>query len=415
MSSSAPRVVVTGIGCLTPVGSNLHSTWESIKAGRSGIATITSFDPSNLETRFAGEVKGFDPRAHFEPKEARRLERFLQFAVVAAREAIGDAGLEITEENNERIAVMVGRGIGGALSIAEQARVYESKGPRRVSPIFIPMVLVDSAAGMIAIDQNIKGPNFAIVSACATGVNALGEAAEFIKRGDADIVISGGAEAAISPLAFAGFGNMGVLSTRNDDPATACRPFDSTRDGFVMGEGAAILVLEREDHALARGARIYSEILGYSSSADAVHFAAPDADGAGLVRSMKWALKKAQLEPKDIDYINPHGTGTRVNDPTETAAIKQVFGEDSYRIPVSSTKSMIGHLLGGAGAIETVFSIMAIHDNVLPPTMHLNTPDPACDLDYVPNCARPAKVDVALSNSMGLGGHNASIVVSRYA
>jgi 3-oxoacyl-[acyl-carrier-protein] synthase II len=415
MLNSLPRVVVTGMGALTPVGLDLRTTWENIKAGKSGIAPITLFDASNLETRFAGEVKGFDPKAHLEPKDARRLERFIQFAVVAAREATDDAGLEVTEENTERIGIYLGSGIGGALSLAEHTRVFDKKGPKRVSPIFVPMALVDSAAGMVAIDQQIKGPNMAIVSACATGANAIGEAAEVIKRGDADVVICGGTEAALSPLTFAGFNVMGALSTRNDDPATACRPFDSTRDGFVMSEGAGILVLESEEHAKARGAKIYGQVMGYGSSADAVHFAAPDADGAGIARSMKWALRKAHLEPKDVHYINAHGTGTRLNDPTETGAIKNIFGEDAYSIPVSSTKSMIGHMLGGSGAVETIFCLMAINDNVLPPTINLHSPDPACDLDYVPNVARPKPIDVALSNSMGLGGHNAAVIVSRYS
>jgi 3-oxoacyl-[acyl-carrier-protein] synthase II len=414
MTNSSPGVVVTGMGCLTPVGNDMKTTWENIKAGRSGIAPITLFDASALETRFAGEVKGFNPKEHFEPKEARRLERFIQLAVVAAREAIADAGLEIDERNTERVAVIIGSGIGGALSLADHTRIYDIKGPKRVSPIFVPMALIDSAAGMVAIDKQIKGPNMAVVSACATGTNAIGEAAEMIKRGDVDAAICGGVEAALSPLTFAGFNVMGALSTRNDDPATACRPFDATRDGFVMSEGTGIVVLEHEDHAKARGAKVYGEVSGYGTSADAVHFAAPDADGGGIIRAMKWALRKAHLEPRDIDYINAHGTGTKLNDPTETSAIKQVFGEDAYNIPVSSTKSMIGHMLGGSGAIEVILCLMALHDNVLPPTMHLNTPDPACDLDYVPNCARPTKVNAALSNSMGLGGHNASIIVTRY-
>jgi 3-oxoacyl-[acyl-carrier-protein] synthase II len=414
MMNSSPRVVVTGMGCLTPVGNDLKTTWQNIKAGRSGIAPITLFDTSILETHFAGEVKGFDPMAHFERKEARRLERFIQLAVVAAREAIADADLEINDQNTERVAVVIGSGVGGALSLADHTRTFDAKGPKRVSPIFVPMALVDSAAGMVAIDQQIKGPNMAVVSACATGTNAVGEAAEWIKRGDADAVICGGVEAALSPLTIAGFNMMGALSTRNDDPATACRPFDATRDGFVMSEGSGILVLEHEAHARARGAKIYGVVSGYGTSADAVHFAAPDADGAGIARSMKWALRKAHLEPHEIDYINAHGTGTKLNDPTETNAIKQVFGEDAYTIPVSSTKSMVGHMLGGSGAIEAIFCLMAIHDRVIPPTMHLNTPDPACDLDYVPNCARPKQVQAALSNSMGLGGHNASVIVSRY-
>ncbi len=414
MKNSSPRVVITGMGCLTPVGNDLKTTWENIKAGRSGIAPITLFDASNLETRFAGEVKGFDPKAHFEHKEARRLERFMQLAVVAAREALADAGLEINDQNTERVAVVIGSGIGGALSLADHTRIYDAKGPKRVSPIFVPMALVDSAAGMVAIDQQIKGPNMAVVSACATGTNAVGEASELIKRGDADAVVCGGVEAALSPLTFAGFNVMGALSTRNDDPATACRPFDATRDGFVMSEGAGILVIELEEHAKARGAKIYGQVVGYGTSADAVHFAAPDADGAGIARSMRWALRKADLQPDGIDYINAHGTGTKLNDPTETSAIKQVFGEHAYNIPVSSTKSMIGHMLGGSGAIEIIFCVMAINDNVVPPTMHLNTPDPACDLDYVANCTRPKRVHTALSNSMGLGGHNASVIISRY-
>lgn len=414
MSNSTPRVVITGLGCLTPVGNDVKTTWANILAGHSGIAPITAFDASNLETRFGGEVKGFDPKQHFEPKDARRLERFIQLATVAAREATADAGLVINAQNTERIGVIVGSGIGGALAIADHTRVYDTKGPKRVSPVFLPMALIDSAPGMIAIDQQIKGPNFSVVSACATGVNAIGESAEIIKRGDADVVIAGGVESALLPLTIAGFNVMNALSTRNDDPATACRPFDSTRDGFVIGDGAGIVVLEHEEYARARGARIYGEVLGYGTSADAVHFAAPDADGMGLVRSMKWALHKAHLKPKDIDYINPHGTGTRLNDPTETGAIKQVFGEHAYRVPISSTKSMTGHLLGGAGTVEAIFCLLALRDNILPPTMNLNSPDPACDLDYVPNHARPKQINVALSNSMGLGGHNAAIILSRY-
>ncbi len=413
--SSTPRIVVTGAGCLTPVGNNLKTTWENIKAGRSGIATVTQFDPSNLETHFAGEVKGFDPLQHFDRKDARRLERFMQFAVVAAREAIKDSGLEINAQNCENIGVVCGSGIGGLEGLIDNTRALDNKGPKRVSPLFIPMALIDSAAGMIAIDQQIKGPNLAIVTACATGANAIGEAAEMIRRGDVEAAVVGGVEAALFPLTFAGFNVMNALSTRNDDPATACRPFDSTRDGFVMSEGAAMLVLENEEHARARGARIYGVVAGYGTSADAVHFAAPDADGMGLVRSMKWALRKAGLQPSDVDYINAHGTGTKINDPTETGAIKHVFGDHAYRLAVSSTKSMIGHMLGGAGTIETIFCLMAIYENIIPPTMHLNSPDPVCDLDYVPNCSRPAKLNVAMSNSMGLGGHNAAVVVTRYA
>ncbi len=408
------RVVVTGIGALTPVGNDVTTTWENLKVGRSGIARITHFDPSNLTTQIAGEVKGFDAKAHFEVKEARRLERFVQLAVVAAREAIADAHLEINERNNENIAVIIGSGVGGALSVPDQAKLLESRGPRRVSPFFIPMILVDTAPGQVAIEFGIKGPNLAVVSACATGANAIGEAAEIIKRGDVDVVICGGTEACLAPLAVAGFNNMGAISTRNDEPAKACRPFDATRDGFVLGEGAGILVMENAEHARARGARVYGEVIGYGTSADAHHVAAPDAEGEGIGRSMSWALKRARIEPAQVDYINAHGTGTRLNDSIETSAIKEVFGEVAYNIPVSSTKSMIGHTLGGAGAIESIICLKAMQESILPPTINYATPDPACDLDYVPNTARAWKVNIALSNSIGLGGHNASIIFSAF-
>jgi len=407
---NATRVVVTGIGALTPVGNDVTTSWENLKAGQSGIGRVTLFDPSNLTTQIAGEVKAFDPKQHFDVKEARRLERFVQFAVVAAREAIADAHLEINEQNNENIAVVIGSGVGGALSVPEQAKILETRGARRVSPFFIPMILVDTAAGQIAIEFSIKGPNMAVVSACATGANALGEAAEMIRRGDVDVVICGGTEACLAPLAFAGFNNMGAISTRNDEPAKACRPFDATRDGFVLGEGAGVLVMENADHARARGAKIYGEIIGYGTSADAHHVAAPDAEGEGIGRAMQWALKRAKIEPAQVDYINAHGTGTRLNDSIETNAIKQVFGEGAYNIPVSSTKSMIGHTLGGAGAIESIICLKAMQESILPPTINYSTPDPACDLDYVPNTARAKMINVAMTNSIGLGGHNASVI-----
>ena len=404
------QVVVTGMGALTPVGNDVTTSWENLKAGHSGIARITLFDPSNLTTQIAAEVKGFDPKQHFDVKDARRLERFVQFAVVAAREAIADAHLEITEQNNENIAVVIGSGVGGALDVPEQAKILETRGARRVSPFFIPMILVDTAAGQIAIEFGIKGPNMAVVSACATGANAIGEAAEMIKRGDADVVICGGTEACLAPLAVAGFNVMGAISTRNDEPAKACRPFDATRDGFVLGEGAGVLVLENAEHARARGARIYGQVIGYGTSADAHHVAAPDAEGEGIGRAMQWALKRAKLDPTGVDYINAHGTGTKLNDAIETNAIKQVFGEAAYNIPVSSTKSMIGHTLGGAGAIESIICLKALQESILPPTINYRTPDPACDLDYVPNTARAKKINVAMSNSIGLGGHNASVI-----
>lgn len=404
------RVAVTGLGALSPIGSDVTTTFENLKAGHSGIDRITLFDPCNLSTQFAGEVKGFDPKAHFDVKEARRLERFVQFAAVAAREAIADAHLDITPDNSETIGVVIGSGIGGALAIGDQIKVLETRGPRRVSPFFIPMVLVDTAAGQVAIEFGIKGPNMAVVSACATGGNAIGEAAEMIKRGDVDVVVCGGTEAALHPVVFAGFNVMGVLSTRNEEPDKACRPFDATRDGFAMGEGAGILVLENLERARARGAHIYGEVIGYGTSADANHFAAPDAEGEGIGRAMQWALKRAHLDPRDVDYINAHGTGTKLNDAIETNAIKQVFGEQAYNIPISSTKSMIGHALGAAGALESIFCLKALQEQVLPPTINYATPDPACDLDYVPNTARPDTLHVAMSNSIGLGGHNSCVI-----
>lgn len=411
---NAMHVVVTGLGALTPVGNDVTTSWENLKAGQSGIGRISLFDASNLATQIAGEVKQFEPKQHFDVKEARRLERFVQFTVVAAREAVADAHLEIDERNNENIAVIVGSGVGGAMAAPEQAKILETRGARRVSPFFIPMILVDTAAAQVAIDFGIKGPNLAIVSACATGANAIGEAAELIRRGDVDVVICGGTEACLAPLAVAGFNVMGAISTRNDEPAKACRPFDATRDGFVLGEGAGILVLENAEHARARGAKVYGEIAGYGTSADAHHVAAPDAEGEGIGRAMQWALKRAQLAPAEIDYINAHGTGTRLNDSIETNAIKRVFGETAYNIPVSSTKSMIGHTLGGAGAIESIICLKALQEGILPPTINYNTPDPECDLDYVPNTARTKSIKTAMSNSIGLGGHNASVIFRNY-
>ncbi len=408
--ANVARVVVTGMGAVSPVGNTLTESWEKLKAGCSGVARISLFDPSNLATQIAAEVKGFDPKNHFDVKEARRLERFVQFTVVAAREAVADAQLTIDAATGENIAVVIGSGVGGAISVAEQVKTFETRGPRRVSPFFIPMILVDTAPGQVAIEFGIKGPNMAVVSACATGVNAIGEAAAMVKRGDVETAICGGAEACLHPVTFAGFNVMGVLSTKNDEPERAARPFDATRDGFVMGEGAGILVLENADHARARGAKIYGEVAGYGTSADAIHFAAPDAEGEGIGRAMQWALQRAGLAPAGVDYINAHGTGTKLNDAIETNAIKQVFGEHAYHLAVSSTKSMIGHTLGAAGALESIVCLKALQEQILPPTINYTTPDPACDLDYVPNAARSARVRAAMSNSIGLGGHNASII-----
>lgn len=408
------RVVITGLGLIGPVGNDVKTSWDNIKNGRSGIGPITLFDTTTLETKIAGEVKDFDPKKYLDAKEARRMERFSQLAVVAAREAVQDARLEINDDNSERIAVLIGSAGGAATAVGENTKIYETKGPRRVSPIFLPMMLVDTAGALVAIDLGIRGPNYAIVSACATGTNSIGEAAEFIKRGDADIALCGGTDSPLFSVAIAGFNIMGVLSRRNDDPTGASRPYDLNRDGFVLSEGAGILVLESEEHALARGAKIYGIVSGYGTSADAVHFAAMDTEAGGITRSMKWALKKAKLETKDIGYINPHGTGTKLGDATETTAIKNVFGEEAYNIPVSSTKSMTGHMMGASGAAEAIFAVLALQDEVIPPTINLTTPDPNCDLDYVPNVPRPKRFDHALSNSIGLGGHNASIIVSRY-
>ncbi len=411
---NATQVVVTGMGAVSPVGNTLAESWEKLKAGCSGVARISQFDPSNLATQIAAEVKGFDPKNHFDVKEARRLERFVHFAVVAAREAVADAHLTIDDGNSENIAVVIGSGVGGAISVAEQVKTLETRGPRRVSPFFIPMILVDTAPGQVAIELGIKGPNMAVVSACATGVNAIGEAAEMVKRGDVDAVVCGGSEACLHPVTFAGFNVMGVLSTHNEEPERAARPFDATRDGFVMGEGAGILVLENAEHARARGAKIYGEVIGYGTSADAIHFAAPDAEGEGIGRSMRWALKRAKIAPSDVDYINPHGTGTKLNDTIETSAIKQVFGEHAYHLAISSTKSMIGHTLGAAGALESIICLKMLQEQIIPPTINYSTPDPTCDLDYVPNTPRAAQVRVAMSNSIGLGGHNASIIFAIY-
>lgn len=412
--SDTKRVVITGLGLISPVGNNVKTAWDNIKNGRSGIGPITFFDASMLDTKIAGEVKNFDPKEHLDPKEARRMERFSQLAIVAAREAVNDAQLKITDDNSERIAVLIGSAGGAVLAVSDNVKVYETRGPRRVSPIFLPMMLVDTAGALVAIDLGIRGPNYAIVSACATGTNSIGEAAEYIKRGDADVALCGGTDAPIFAVGIAGFNIMGVLSRRNDDPTGASRPYDLTRDGFVLSEGAGVMCLESEEHALARGARIYGVLSGYGTSADAVHFAAMDTEAGGITRSMKWALKKAGIEPKDVGYINPHGTGTKLGDTTETNAIKNVFGEEAYNIPVSSTKSMTGHMMGASGAAEAIFATLAMNDEIIPPTINLTTPDPSCDLDYVPNTPRPKRFDHALSNSIGLGGHNASIVVSRY-
>ena len=404
------RVVITGMGCVSPVGNTVKETWTAILAGISGSGKITHFDASKHKTRFAAEVKGFDPVALFGPREARKMDRFTQFAAAAAIEALEQSGLKIDESNRDRVGIVIGTGIGGLGTIMEQAEVMRERGADRVSPFLIPMMISDSAAGMLAIRVGARGPNMAIATACASGNNAIGEATETIRRGSADVMIAGGSEAALVPLAMAGMNVMGALSTRNDDPLTASRPFDRNRDGFLMGEGAGMLILESLEHAQARGATVLCEISGYGTTDDAHHISAPAENGAGAAMSMKIALENANLTIKDIEYINAHGTSTPLNDKSETAAIKTVFGEQAYSIPVSSTKSMTGHLLGASGAVEAVFSIMAIRDGILPPTINYQNPDPVCDLDYVPNHPRKASPRHVMSNSFGFGGHNATLV-----
>ena len=409
------RVVVTGMGCICPVGDTVLESWKSLLGGSSGAGPITHFDASKHKTRFAAEVKGFDPVARFGAREARKMDRFTQFAMVATSEALEHAGLKIDESNRDRIGVVIGTGIGGIGTIMEQAEVMRERGVDRVSPFLIPMMISDGAAGMIAIRFGARGPNMSIATACATGNNAIGEAAEMIRRGAADVMIAGGAEGALVPITMAGMNVIGALSTRNDDPQGASRPFDKDRDGFLMGEGAGVLILESLESAHARGATIFAEIKGYGTSDDAHHVSAPAENGAGAAISMKLALDDAGLGIEDIHYINAHGTSTYLNDKSETAAIKTVFGEAAYSIPVSSTKSMTGHLLGASGAVEAIFSILAIRDGIIPPTINYQTPDPECDLDYVPNQPRTATLKHVMSNSFGFGGHNATLVIGRFS
>jgi 3-oxoacyl-[acyl-carrier-protein] synthase II len=402
------------MGCLTPVGNNVRDTWESLLAGKSGAGMITHFDASKHKTKFAAEVKGFDSVALFGPRDARKMDRFAQFATAATLEALGQSELKIDDLNRDRVGVVIGTGIGGIGTLLEQADVLRERGPERVSPFLVPMMIADSAPGMLAIRFGVRGPNMAIATACASGNNAIGEAMDMIRRGSADVMIAGGAEAALVPVAMAGMNVMTALSTRNEDPQTASRPFDRDRDGFLMGEGAGILILEELESAQARGANILAELTGYGTTDDAHHISAPAENGAGAAISMKLAIEDARLALEDIEYINAHGTSTPLNDKSETAAIKTVFGEQAYQIPISSTKSMTGHLLGASGAVEAVFSILAIREGTLPPTINYQTPDPECDLDYVPNQSRKVSPKHVMSNSFGFGGHNATLVISRY-
>jgi 3-oxoacyl-[acyl-carrier-protein] synthase II len=404
------RVVITGLGAITPVGNNVPAMWEALITGCSGVGPITLLDPTGFETRFAAEVKGFDAVALVGRRDARRMDRFTQFAVAAAGQALADAKLEIAPGNASRIGCIFGSGIGGIGTILAEAEVARSKGLDRVSPFLVPMMLPDTAPAQVAIQYGLKGPNMAIVTACASSANAIGEATEIIRRGTADVMVAGGAEAGIVPLALAGFNVMNAVSRRNDAPQKASRPFDANRDGFVLGEGGAALVLESLEHAQTRGSRVYAEVLGYGASADAYHITAPQENGEGAASAMRAALAQAKLGPQDIGYLNAHGTSTPLNDKSETAAIKQVFGPTAYKIPISSTKSMTGHLLGAAGALEAVVCVKALQESILPPTINYETPDPECDLDYIPNVTRRVSIHTAMSNSFGFGGHNACLI-----
>lgn len=408
------RVVITGCGVISSLGQDVLTFWKHIVAGKSGVSKIESFDTSEYPAKIAAEIKDFNPEDYMDRKDARRADRFSQFGVAAAKLALEHANLQINDENAHRIGVYVGSGIGGLRTWEEQHKILLEKGPRRVSPFFIPMMIANMASGLISILTGAKGPNSAPISACATGTHAIGDAFNIIRRGHADAMIAGGTEATISPVAFAGFCAARALSTRNDEPERASRPFDAERDGFVMGEGAGILVLESLDHALKRGAPIIAEVVGYGMSGDAYHLTAPAPEGEGATRSMLEAIRDADLQPTDVDYINAHGTSTDYNDKFETIAIKNAFGEHARRLAISSTKSMTGHLLGAAGGIETIITALSIRDQIAPPTINYENPDPECDLDYVPNEARKMKVNVALSNSLGFGGHNATIILSKY-
>ena len=415
MNNPNNRVVVTGMGVLCPLGLNISTTWEGLIAGQSGIDYITLCDTEPLETKFAGEVKGFEPTDYINRKDARRMDRFAQLAIAASLQAVEQAGLQINSMNEDSIGVIVGSGIGGLTTLFEQTRVLLEKGPSKVSPFLAPMMIVDMAAAQVSIMLGVKGPNLCITSACSSGSDAIGAAYELIKHGDLQAVIAGGSEAIINPIGITAFNALKAISTRNDAPQLASRPFDAERDGFVISEGSGLLILENLDHAQKRGANILAEIIAYGASADAYHITQPDENGEGAARAMRVALGKAGITPAEIDYINAHGTSTPLNDKIETMAIKTVFCDYAYKTPISSTKSMLGHLIGAAGAIEAVICIMAIQHGIIPPTINLTHPDPECDLDYVPNVARQAKVTTTLSNSFGFGGHNSCLVFRRYS
>ncbi|WP_422632150.1 beta-ketoacyl-ACP synthase II [Stenomitos frigidus] len=408
------RVVVTGLGAITPIGNTLAEYWEGLLSGRNGIGPITLFDAFRHDCRMAGEVKGFDPHAYMERKEAKRMDRFAQFGVSASKQALADAQFVINDLNAEQVGVLIGTGIGGLKVLEDQQEIYLTKGPDRCSPFMIPMMIANMAAGLTAIHTGAKGPNSCSVTACAAGSNAIGDAFRLVQNGYAQAMICGGTEAAVTPLSVAGFAACKAMSTRNDDPAHASRPFDSGRDGFVLGEGSGILILEELEHAMARGARIYAEMVGYGATCDAYHITSPVPGGEGAARAISLALKDAHLTPEQVSYINAHGTSTPANDSTETAAMKKALGDHAYKITVSSTKSMTGHLLGGSGGIEAVAAVMAVTSDRVPPTINLENPDPDCDLDYVPHHSREQIVDVALSNSFGFGGHNVTLAFKKY-
>jgi len=409
------RVVVTGTGVVSPLGLNLATTWEGLTAGKSGIDYITLFDAEPLETKIAGEVRGFEPTDYISRKDARRMDRFAQLAIAASLQALEQSGIQISSTNEDDIGIVIGSGIGGLTTLFEQHKVLLAQGPERVSPFLIPMMIADIAAAQVSIALGVKGPNLCTTSACSSGSDAVGAAYEIVKRGDVQVMVTGGSEAIINPMGIAAFNACKAISTRNNEPQLASRPFDAERDGFVIGEGAGILILESLAHAQKRGANILAEIMGYGASADAYHITQPLADGEGAAKAMQMALNKAGMAATKIDYINAHGTSTPLNDSMETKAIKTVFGDNAYHIPISSTKSMMGHLIGGAGAVEAAICIMVIQHGVIPPTINLTHPDPECDLDYVPNVARRVRVNTALSNSFGFGGHNSVLVFGQYS
>jgi len=409
-SSSSRRVVVTGLGAVTSLGHDVETFWKNLVAGQCGVRRISLFDPKDFASQIGAEVRDWDAAQHMDPKEARRNDRYTHFGFVAAKQAVADSGIEMSREDSDRVGVMIGSGIGGMFTFETQLKVMFERGPRKVSPFTIPSLIGNMCSGLVAIEFGARGPNFGVVSACATGTHALGESAHAIRRGDADVMIAGGSEAAITPFAYASFCAMKAMSTRNDAPEKASRPFDRNRDGFIMGEGAGVVVLESLEHARARGARIYCELAGYAATCDAFHITQPDPEGKGLSMAMKRALASAAIAPEQIDYINAHGTSTPYNDKYETLAIKKIFGDHARKVAISSTKSMTGHLLGAAGGIESVISIKTLQTQTIAPTINLEDPDPDCDLDYVPNVARAAKVQAVLSNNLGFGGQNAAVV-----